>query len=83
MSTAALPTTTPALRAAMAGGEVQVVVSNTADRGYLPDARDGPAALAVATSKGVIYFKPGVGRPATVTIRGGEASCVVGGWFRT
>ncbi len=44
---------------------------------------NGPAALAVATSKGVIYFKPGVGRPATVTIRGGEASCVVGGWFRT
>lgn len=36
----------PALRAAMAGGEVQVVVSNTADRGYLPDERDGPAALA-------------------------------------
>ena len=44
---------------------------------------NGPAALAVATPQGVTYFKPGVGRPATVTIRSGKASCVVGGWFRT
>jgi hypothetical protein len=43
---------------------------------------NGPAALAVATPEGVTYFKPGVGRPATVTIRGGKTSCVVGGWFR-
>ena len=35
----------PALRADVAG-EVQVIVSNTADKGYLPDDRDGPAALA-------------------------------------
>ena len=35
----------PALRAAVAG-EVQVIVSNTADKGYLLDDRDGPAALA-------------------------------------
>ncbi|XAH21570.1 mannitol dehydrogenase family protein [Xylophilus sp. GW821-FHT01B05] len=35
----------PALRSAVAH-EVQVIVSNTADRGYLTDARDGPAALA-------------------------------------
>jgi len=34
----------PALRAAVAG-EVQVIVSNTADKGYLLDDRDGPAAL--------------------------------------
>lgn len=27
-------------------------------------------------------FKPGVGRPATVTVRRGQVSCVVGGWFR-
>ena len=35
----------PALRAAVAG-EVQVIVSNTADKGYLLDERDSPAALA-------------------------------------
>lgn len=35
----------PALRAAVAG-EVQVIVSNTADKGYLLDERDGPSALA-------------------------------------
>ena len=35
----------PALRAAVAG-EVRVIVSNTADKGYLLDDRDGPAALA-------------------------------------
>lgn len=34
----------PALRAAVAG-EVQVIVSNTADKGYLLDERDGPGAL--------------------------------------
>lgn len=34
----------PALRAAVAG-EVQVIVSNTADKGYLLDDRDGPVAL--------------------------------------
>ena len=43
---------------------------------------NGPAALAVTTVEGTTYFKPGVGRPATVTIRGGKAACVVGGWFR-
>ena len=43
----------------------------------------GPAALAVTTSAGTTYFKPGVGRPATVTLREGKATCVVGGWFRT
>ncbi|MEG0002585.1 mannitol dehydrogenase family protein [Comamonas sp.] len=39
----------PALRAAVAG-EVQVIVSNTADKGYLLDERDGPAALLAASA---------------------------------
>lgn len=38
----------PALRAAVAG-EVQVIVSNTADKGYVLDERDGPAALAAGS----------------------------------
>lgn len=43
---------------------------------------NGPAAVAVTTSSGTTFFKPGVGSPATVTIRDGKVSCVVGGWFR-
>ncbi|MEG2632060.1 MAG: mannitol dehydrogenase family protein [Comamonas sp.] len=38
----------PALREAVSG-EVQVIVSNTADKGYLLDERDGPAALDAAS----------------------------------
>ncbi len=38
----------PELRAAVAG-EVQVIVSNTADKGYLLDERDGPCALDAAS----------------------------------
>jgi hypothetical protein len=41
----------------------------------------GPAVVGVATSEGVTIFKPGVGHRATVTIRDGKASCVIGGWF--
>lgn len=43
---------------------------------------NGPGAVSVRTPAGVTYFKPGVGSPATVTIRDGQVSCVVGGWFR-
>lgn len=43
---------------------------------------NGPAAVAVTTPAGTTYFKPGVGNPATITIRDGKVSCVVGGWFR-
>ena len=42
---------------------------------------NGPAVLAVTTEAGVTIFKPGAGRRATVTIRDGQASCVIGGWF--
>ncbi|MEG1771609.1 MAG: mannitol dehydrogenase family protein, partial [Comamonas sp.] len=39
----------PALRAAVAS-EVQVIVSNTADKGYVLDERDGPAALVTGSA---------------------------------
>ncbi len=42
---------------------------------------NAPATLAVTTGGQQLAFKPGVGHHATVTIRGGRASCVVGGWF--
>ena len=40
-----------------------------------------PAILAVTAGGREEAFRPGVGHRATVTIRGGKASCVVGGWF--
>jgi hypothetical protein len=41
----------------------------------------GPGQLIVTTPRGTVRWEPGVGRHATVTIRGERASCVVGGWF--
>jgi hypothetical protein len=41
----------------------------------------GPAQIAVTTRGRTSYFAPGYGRRATVTIRRGKASCVLGGWF--
>jgi len=40
-----------------------------------------PASLAVQTGPDVVTYHPGVGHHATVTIRRGKASCVMGGWF--
>jgi hypothetical protein len=40
-----------------------------------------PGQLAVATAHRRILWEPGVGRPATVTLREGRIACVVGGWF--
>jgi hypothetical protein len=42
---------------------------------------DAPAAIRVATGGRTIIFEPGVGHRATVTVRHGKVSCVVGGWF--
>lgn len=36
-----------------------------------------PFAIHVATAKGDAYFKPGVGQPATVSLPGGVARCVM------
>jgi hypothetical protein len=42
----------------------------------------GPDTIRVTTAGKAVAFKPGVGQPATVTVRGGRVSCVLGGWFR-
>src|SRR6266436_3941085 len=43
----------------------------------------GPAgAVEVTTGVRTVVYEPGVGHPTTVTVRGGQPSCVVGGWFR-
>jgi len=58
------------------------------DRGMLSRAHhtacqfSGPAAITVTISGHTVLYEPGIGRPATVTIRDGRASCVIGGWFR-
>ncbi len=41
-----------------------------------------PGAVRVTTGGRTIIYEPGLGRPATVSIRDGAPSCVVGGWFR-
>ena len=41
-----------------------------------------PMTVGVTAGGETWLFKPGVGRPATVTVRRGEVTCVVGGWFR-
>ncbi|WP_312166576.1 hypothetical protein [Phenylobacterium sp.] len=40
-----------------------------------------PSALAVTTEGRTITYRPGTARRATVTVRDGQVSCVVGGWF--
>ena len=42
---------------------------------------DAPAAVEVTTGGRKVIFEPGVGHHATVTVRHGQTSCVVGGWF--
>jgi hypothetical protein len=41
----------------------------------------GPGAVTVASAGKTVTFQPGPGRRTTVTVRKGEASCVVAGWF--
>jgi len=41
-----------------------------------------PAAITVTTGGETVLYEPGIGHAATVTIRDGRPSCVVGGWFR-
>lgn len=40
-----------------------------------------PATVTVTQGGETTVFRPGAGHPATVTIRDGRASCVIGGWF--
>lgn len=41
-----------------------------------------PQVIAVTTGKGLFYFTPGIGKPATVTVEDGMPSCVAAGDFR-
>lgn len=56
--------------------------------GFLPTGHysvcqfSGPGAVHVIRDGGTVVFQPGVGKNATVTVRRGQAACVVAGWFR-
>ena len=41
-----------------------------------------PAQLTVTVGHRTVLYEPGIGHRATVTIRDGRPTCVVGGWFR-
>lgn len=41
----------------------------------------GPARITVAIGRRNFAYEPDIGRKATISIRGGEPSCVIGGWF--
>ena len=40
-----------------------------------------PALIGVTAAERTVFYAPGVGRRATVAVRGGPPSCVLGGWF--
>lgn len=42
---------------------------------------NAPGALTVTTPTRRIVYQPGVARPATIILRDGAPSCVMGGWF--
>lgn len=42
----------------------------------------GPGLVRVTTPSQSVWYQPGFGRPVTVTVRHGRASCVLGGWFK-
>lgn len=53
------------------------------DRGAQVCQFTSPIVVAVTPPGGAaVYFEPGVGRPATVTVRDGQASCVAASNFR-
>jgi hypothetical protein len=41
----------------------------------------GPVMIAVTAGGRTVLFEPGYGRRATVKLRNGQVSCVLGGWF--
>jgi hypothetical protein len=41
-----------------------------------------PAMVSVDVGAGPVIFQPGPGQRATVTVRRGKVSCVMGGWFK-
>jgi len=41
----------------------------------------GPARVTVAIGERSFAYEPDIGRKATVTIRDGQPTCVLGGWF--
>lgn len=44
---------------------------------------NAPGAVTVATEGATVSYQPGVANRATVSVRRGQPTCVMGGWFTT
>lgn len=63
--------------------ECTVIEDGKGGTGFLPICQfTGPQVLVVTTAKGVYYFRPGTGKPATVMTHDGVPSCVVAGNYK-
>lgn len=63
--------------------DCSVVEDGQGGTGFAPICQfSGPQVLVVTTAKGTYYFRPGTGKPATVTTHDGVPSCVVAGNYK-
>jgi hypothetical protein len=71
------------IRGVMAHGGVSCTTLDYADGRKTPPFPvcqfSAPFAVALKTAKGDVYVEPGVGRQVSVTLRGGDLRCLVGG----
>lgn len=79
--------TFPYLDATYSYGRAQVYCADVPKSGVLASGTyqicqfNNPGVVQVETSRGVSVFGPMRGHRATVSVRDGAASCIVGGWF--
>ena len=70
------------MRGSMASGIVSCTVLDLAEGRPTPPYTvcqfSAPFVIALTTPRGQVYFEPGVGRKATVSLRNGQPSCVMG-----
>ncbi|OJU13750.1 MAG: hypothetical protein BGN86_15350 [Caulobacterales bacterium 68-7] len=77
----------PYLDATYSYGRAQVYCADVPKSGVLASGTyqvcqfNNPGIVQVETAKGVAVFGPMRGHRATVAVRDGAASCIVGGWF--
>jgi hypothetical protein len=52
------------------------------NRAYTVCQFTAPVMIEVTAAGRTVLYEPGYGRPATVKLRNGKLSCVLGGWYR-
>ncbi|WP_312166295.1 hypothetical protein [Phenylobacterium sp.] len=63
--------------------DCSVVGDGKGGNGFAPICQfSGPQVLVVTTARGTYYFRPGTGKPATVTTHDGVPACVVAGNYK-